>query len=488
MSYPVRVDASLQPALSRWLWLVKWILAIPHFVVLTLLSVAYAVLSLVAFVAILVTGRYPRPIFDFNVGVLRWHWRVAYYSYAAFGTDRYPPFTLAEVPDYPAHLDIAYPQRLSRGLALVKWWLLAIPHYLVVGLFVGGGTAAAWQFDDVTLRGSGGGGLVGLLALIAVVILAFTGRYPRQIFDFILGMDRWALRVAAYAGLMTDKYPPFRLDMGGADPGSTLTLPRPAGSAQPASTEPTGTEPTGTGPTGTGASPGTPPASTGRGGWTAGPVVAMVAGTVLAVASVGALSTGGALLWGDQTQRDDGYLTTEAYVHESAGYALASDPVELWTNGNGWLTDSVGDIRIRVTPTDPARPVFVGVAPAAAAADYLAGVRHSTVDNLANSDTVVQHAGTGPAVPPDQAGIWTVQRTGSGVQSVFWPAQDGRWTIVVMNADGSAGVAAEADIGATLPALDNVAAGLLTGGALGLAASILLIAIPIRRTSRATQS
>jgi hypothetical protein len=213
--YPVRVDATLQPQLSRWLWLVKWVLAIPHLIVLAFLWLAFVVLSLVALICIVFTGRYPRSIFDFNVGVLRWSWRVGYYSYAAFGTDRYPPFTLAEVPDYPAHLDIAYPEHLSRGLVLVKW-LLGIPHYIIVGLLIGTGTWVGWQVDQAQLGWSGG--LVGILALVAVVIFAFTGRYPRQLFDLILGLNRWVLRVAAYGGLMTDTYPPFRLDQGGHEP------------------------------------------------------------------------------------------------------------------------------------------------------------------------------------------------------------------------------------------------------------------------------
>lgn len=134
-AYPVRVDAQLDHRLSRWLWLVKWVLAIPHYFVLFFLWIAVWLISIVALVAILVTARYPRPLFDFTLGVLRWTWRVAYYGYSALGTDRYPPFTLAEVPDYPAHLHVPYPEQLSRGLVLVKWWLLAIPHYVVLSVF-----------------------------------------------------------------------------------------------------------------------------------------------------------------------------------------------------------------------------------------------------------------------------------------------------------------------------------------------------------------
>ncbi|MEV6394970.1 DUF4389 domain-containing protein [Streptomyces sp. NPDC051907] len=204
---PVRVEAVLEAPLSRWLWLVKWLMLIPHYVVLFFLYIAFTLVSIVAFFAILFTERYPRGLFDFNVGVLRWTWRVSYYGYAGLGTDRYPPFSLGPEPDYPARLDIAYPERLSRGLVLVKWWLLAIPHYIVIAFLAGGASAGWW-----------GGGLIAVLTVIAAVVLAFTEKYPKDIFDLVVGFDRWVIRVAAYTSLMTDEYPPFRLDMGGSEP------------------------------------------------------------------------------------------------------------------------------------------------------------------------------------------------------------------------------------------------------------------------------
>ena len=222
--YPVRVEGRLEPGLSRGLWLIKWLLLVPHLIVLVFLWIAFAVLTVIAGFTILLTGRYPPGIFRFNLGVFRWTWRVSYYGYSALGTDRYPPFTLADVPDYPARLDIAYPEHLSRGLVLVKSWLLAIPHYLVVAFFVGG-TVTVTMANGETAPVSVGG-LVALLVCFAGIALLVRGTYPRGIFDAVLGMDRWAIRVAAYAALMTDAYPPFRLDQGGREPPPT---PRPDG-------------------------------------------------------------------------------------------------------------------------------------------------------------------------------------------------------------------------------------------------------------------
>ncbi|HEX2904852.1 MAG TPA: DUF4389 domain-containing protein [Jatrophihabitans sp.] len=221
--YPVRLDGRIDAPLSRWLWLVKWILAIPHFILLLFLWIAVTVLTIVAGFAILFTGRYPRPLFDFNLGVMRWTWRVWFYSVDAFGTDRYPPFTLKPAPDYPADFQVDYPQRLSRGLVLVKWWLLALPHLLIVSIFAGG-----WGFGTAGWRTAGGGGLISLLAVIAGFFLLFTNQYPPRLFDFIMGLNRWCYRVLAYVALMRDEYPPFRFDGGGTDPGSMHLLPVPA--------------------------------------------------------------------------------------------------------------------------------------------------------------------------------------------------------------------------------------------------------------------
>jgi hypothetical protein len=230
--HPVRVEGTLDPRLSRWLWLVKWLLAIPHYIVLFFLFLAFFLLTIVAFFAILFTGRYPRGIFAFNVGVLRWGWRVAFYSYGALGTDRYPPFTLGEAPDYPATLDVRYPERLSRGLVLVKWWLLAIPHYLLLSIFLGGGGGFGWKEDwEGDRYGWGNPSLIVLLVIFAAIALLFTTRYPRGIFDFVLGLDRWVLRVVAYAALMTDAYPPFRLDQGGEERVPRVPEPTPEAAA-----------------------------------------------------------------------------------------------------------------------------------------------------------------------------------------------------------------------------------------------------------------
>ena len=235
--FPAHLYGHLDGNLSRGLWLVKWLLAIPHYVVLVFLWLAFAVTTLIAGFAILFTGRYPRALFDFNVGVLRWSWRVGFYSYSALGTDQYPPFTLART-DYPADFDIDYPEHLRRGLVLVKWWLLAIPHYLILGAIsapvVGwnSGWRHGWNYGWDTDAGRNGSSLLITLVIIAGLALLFTARYPAGIFNLLVGINRWIFRVVAYAALFRDEYPPFRLDQGPDEPVPSLL--RPPGTENPA--------------------------------------------------------------------------------------------------------------------------------------------------------------------------------------------------------------------------------------------------------------
>ena len=474
--YPVRVDAMAEPRPSRALWLVKWLLLIPHYVVLAFLWLAFVVLTVIAFFAILITGRYPRSMFDFNAGVLRWSWRVHYYGYGALGTDRYPPFTLADVPDYPAHLDVDYPERLSRGLVLVKWWLLALPHYLVLAVFVGGGIWLGTRTDEGSGVDDGWafGGLVALLVFVAAVVLLFTGRYPRPIYDFVLGMDRWALRVAAYAGLMTDAYPPFRLDMGGPDPATLPMGPPPAPAPAPA------------------AAPYPAPAGTAtqgqRSSWSAGRIVSVVIGAVLLFTATGLLAGGGALLWADQTQREDGHVWTEVEQLSTSGFALVTDDLRFDTGGEQWLVEDVlGTARLEVTPAGADEEIFVGIAPTAEVDRYLNGVGHHMIDEFGQTwghPGMTEMGGGPPSEAPRDVDFWTASASGTGTQVVDWRPSDGNWSAVVMRADGEAGLSVNGRAGATLPGLTWISVALLVTGGLLVIAGAFLIALAVHRAHR----
>ncbi|MFR9802363.1 DUF4389 domain-containing protein [Pseudonocardia sp. RS010] len=504
--YPVRVTGRLEREPSRWLWLVKWLLLVPHLIVLAVLGLAFWVLTVVAFVAILVTGRYPRTLFAFTLGVLRWGWRVAYYGYAANGTDRYPPFTLADVPDYPARLEIDPPERLSRGLVLVKWWLLALPHYLVLVFLIGAGGTLVWRIGT-TGAIAFDGGLVTVLVLIAVVALLFTGRYPRGLFDLVLGFDRWVLRVLAYVALMTDEYPPFRLDQGGEEP--VPPAPGPSGGPGQAAAVPSGPAPAASAPappapppggaTGvraTGAAvldrpvsadvppepPGTasptpvPPPSPGRS-------VLLVAGAVVTAIALGLSIAGFSGLVTDRVGRDAaGFVASGIGSASTGGAALRTDPVVIDTGSDTDVAARVlGEVVLRATSTRGG-DVFVGIGPTADVTRYLGGAGQGVWRGGPGPTGTppvgrVEQIPGGPAVaPPATQSFWVAAASGPGTQVASWTPAPGTWTAVVMNADGSAPVAADVQVAAEVPVLGVTSAVALWTGLGLLAVGILIIA------------
>lgn len=234
---------------------------------------------------------------------------------------------------------------------------------------------------------------------------------------------------------------------------------------------------------GDGANVGLPPAGPERrgSGWTTGRIVALVIGSVLALVSLGLLGGGGTLLWADQSLRQEGYLTSDTTTYSTTGHALASDQLDL--SGGLLVTGFIGDVRVRVTSADPARPVFVAIGPADRVAAYLAGSAYTTVTSTGR-DGLVAHAGAVVPAPPRTAGIWTAQVTGTGTQTLRWTAETGDWMLVAMNPDGSPGLTVRADAGIRAPWLFRLSVEVLIGGILLGAASAALIVVPIRLASR----
>jgi hypothetical protein len=480
---PVAVRGRLDERLSRWLWLVKWLLLIPHFIVLFFLWVAFCLVTIAAFFAILVTGRYPQSLFAFNLGVLRWSWRVSYYGYSALGTDRYPPFSLGAEPDYPATLDIAYPGQLSRGLVLVKWWLLAIPQYLILGVILGGsGTATTTMTRNGvtwTTVTSAGSGLLPLLVFFAGVALLFTARYLTGLFAFVMGLNRWVMRVVAYAALMTDTYPPFRLDQGGDE-----SVPPPSGPL-PGSSGGVAMQPPAAAPAvSSGAS-----SSSGSGGGSAGPIVALVAGILAVLVGLGLAAAGGGALWLASRRDAAGFAATPVRTLTTPTAAIAAEDVniDLGSGADAWVpSDRFGTVRVRAESTDGG-PVFVGVAPQSAINGWLGGVAHDEVQGVGPTVTYIHHGGTQSAVPaPTGQSFWAASVTGSGRQELTWRVSSGQWGVVIARPDGAPGVSARVDVGASIPDLTGVGVGLLVAGGvlfLGGAALIVLGAVGLGRRS-----
>jgi hypothetical protein len=183
--YPVRLDVVYPDSLSRLLILVKWLLAIPHFIALLFLGIGASVVLIVSWFAVIITGSYPEGMFNYMVGVLRWSTRVQ--AYVFLMTDAYPPFTLEDDPNYPVQVEIDYPVRMPRWRPLIGW-LLIIPYAAVAALILFGAEICVF------------------IAWFAILI---AGRFPEGMFNFVVIGLRWSLRAGAYLYSMTEPYPPF---------------------------------------------------------------------------------------------------------------------------------------------------------------------------------------------------------------------------------------------------------------------------------------
>ncbi len=215
--------------------------------------------------------------------------------------------------------------------------------------------------------------------------------------------------------------------------------------------------------------------------WTAGRITALAIGSLLVLLSLCLLGAGGTGLWADRTQRDDGYATTDVHHYSTTGSALATKRTELGAAGFGWLYSPgiLGKVRIRVTPEGSSPPLFVGIGPSADVDRYLAGVKHTVIADFWKDDMETVGGGP-PRSAPGQQDFWVASESGPGKQTLVWDPADGDWTVVVMNADGRAGIDIGADLAAEAPTLLWVAIGLLLGGAILLVGGGLLIASAVR--------
>ncbi len=216
----------------------------------------------------------------------------------------------------------------------------------------------------------------------------------------------------------------------------------------------------------------------------AGRVLLIVLGSIGVLFGLAVLAGGGFLLWADRTQRDDGYLTTPTERFATPTYALTRSRLEVDTEGAKWVLneDWFGKIRIRGESTDE-KTVFIGIGPQADVARYLGTVAHANVQDVDFDPfraTYLPIAGGAPQGPPTDQGFWAASASGVGTQTLTWKVRDGDWSVVLMNADGSRGVAADIDLGAKMSFLLWVAIGLLIGGVLVVGGSTALVVLAAR--------
>jgi hypothetical protein len=216
----------------------------------------------------------------------------------------------------------------------------------------------------------------------------------------------------------------------------------------------------------------------------AGRVILIVLGSIGVLFGLALLAAGGFVLWADRTQRDDGYVTTPTERFATPTYALTRTRLDVGTDTPGWLLNDswFGKVRIR-GDSSGGRMLFIGIGPEAAVAKYLGSVAHASVEDVDFDPFRVKYrpiVGGEPQGPPTEQSFWAASASGVGTQTVTWKVREGDWSVVVMNADGSRGIAADIDLGAKLSFLLWVGVGSLVGGLLVVGGSAALIVLAAR--------
>jgi len=225
-------------------------------------------------------------------------------------------------------------------------------------------------------------------------------------------------------------------------------------------------------------------ANTSYGRSRAGRIGLFAGAAVAGLLAIGALGLGGLALWGDSQKDADGYLSTGSERFEASTSALTAESIDIDLDEAEWLMDSgdFGKVRLEVSPqTD--EPVFVGIAPTADVDAYLRDVAHTRVTDIdwpQFEATYSPQDGQRPPAAPAGQGIWKASAHGAGPQTLNWDVEDGDWSVVVMNADGSPGVEADISTGAKLPFLDELGWSSLGGGGILVLVTAGLVALALR--------
>jgi hypothetical protein len=222
-----------------------------------------------------------------------------------------------------------------------------------------------------------------------------------------------------------------------------------------------------------------------------GKVAGLVATGIVGLLGLIALAGGGALLWVDSAKTDSqGYYTSSPHRFESDGRALVTNGLDIDSGNTGFLfgSDHLANIRLTTASTDPAAPLFVGIGREQDVAEYLRGVELDEVSDIELDPFTVTYTpqpGTSVPAPPAEAGIWAASSTGGGTERLEWATEDGDWSVVVMNADGSPGVEATVAAAAKAPFIFRIGLGLVIGGAILLAVAVAVFAFTVRQGRRA---